>query len=83
MVLSGVVEKGRQPTLELRQTSQWRSLLRRSGFAQAGLRFAVLTYYEYARRAKPTPPKWLRRPGAPAALLDGLFSTAPFINNRI
>ncbi len=30
--------------------------------------FGVLTYYEYAPRAKPTPPKWLRRPGAPAAL---------------
>ncbi len=30
--------------------------------------FVVLTYYEYAPRAKPTPPKWLRRPGAPAAL---------------
>jgi len=33
----------------------------------------VLTYSVYAPRVKPTPPKWLRRPGGPAALLDGLF----------
>ena len=36
--------------------------LRRSGFAQAGRPFAVLTYYEYAPRVKMA-----------AALLDGLF----------
>ncbi|MFB3071055.1 MAG: hypothetical protein ACE1ZK_03215 [Nitrospirales bacterium] len=31
--------------------------LRQSGFAQTGRPFAVLTYYEYAPRAKPTPQK--------------------------
>jgi hypothetical protein len=36
--------------------------LRRSGYAQAGRPFVVLTYWEYAPRAKRA-----------AALLDGLF----------
>jgi hypothetical protein len=36
--------------------------LRRSGFAQAGRHFAVLTYFTYAPRTK-----------IAAALLDGLF----------
>ena len=31
--------------------------LRRSGFAQAGPPVVVLTYYEFAPRVKPTPPK--------------------------
>ena len=33
----------------------------------------ILVQNRYAPRAKPTPPKWLRRPGGPAALLDTPF----------
>jgi len=45
----------------------FKRLLKKSASGVLGP-FVVLTYYEYAPRAKPTPPKWLRRAGAPAAL---------------
>jgi len=46
----------------LKKTASGVPCLRRSGFAQAGRHFAVLTYLMYAPRVKRA-----------AALLDGLF----------